>query len=297
MENIRIGTLLNAKNPNLEDCMKTMLPHGFESFSLTFWKNSEGVDMKKLSEQVKEWLDGSDALISCLSVFGNPLETDNDAHLSRCSWEQAIDHAADFGCNLVTGFAGRLYNKPIDASMPRFKEIFGSLAKRAADKGVRIAFENCDMGGTWQSGGWNIAHTPQCWEMMFNEVPDDNLGLQWEPCHQLVKLIDPAPQLRRWLPKIFNVHGKDATIRYDIIKEYGITGSKQFAFHRTPGFGDSNWTDIISELRAGNYQGSIDIEGYHDPVYRREWEMTGQVHALNYLKQCRGGDFIPNPPF
>jgi len=23
--------------------------------------------------------------------------------------------------------------------------------------------------------------------------------------------------------------------------------------------------------------------------------MTGQVHGLNYLKRCRGGDYIPNP--
>jgi hypothetical protein len=23
--------------------------------------------------------------------------------------------------------------------------------------------------------------------------------------------------------------------------------------------------------------------------------MTGQVHALNYLKHCRGGDFVADP--
>jgi hypothetical protein len=45
----------------------------------------------------------------------------------------------------------------------------------------------------------------------------------------------------------------------------------------------------------GGYKGSIDIEGWHDPVYCGDLEMTGQVHGLNYLKQCRGGAFIPNP--
>jgi len=68
-----------------------------------------------------------------------------------------------------------------------------------------------------------------------------------------------------------------------------------FAFHRTPGFGDTNWTDVISALRAGGYTGPIDIEGWHDPVYRGELEMTGQVHALHYLRRCRGGDDVPNP--
>ncbi|MCE2939787.1 MAG: hypothetical protein LW819_10890, partial [Fimbriimonadaceae bacterium] len=65
--------------------------------------------------------------------------------------------------------------------------------------------------------------------------------------------------------------------------------------HRTPGFGDTNWTDVISILRKHGWRGSIDIEGWHDPVYRDDLEMTGQVHALNYLKACRGGAFVPNP--
>jgi sugar phosphate isomerase/epimerase len=129
--------------------------------------------------------------------------------------------------------------------------------------------------------------------MMFDAVPADNMGLEWEPTHQMCQLIDPMPQLRKWAPKIFHVHGKDATVLKDVIAEYGINSGKNFVWHRTPGFGDCNWTDIISILRLNNYSGTIDIEGWHDPVYRDELEITGQVHALNYLKFCRGGDYIP----
>ena len=50
-----------------------------------------------------------------------------------------------------------------------------------------------------------------------------------------------------------------------------------------PGFGDTNWRDIISILRSNGYEDDICIEGYHDPVYNGELEMTGQLHALNYL--------------
>jgi hypothetical protein len=52
---------------------------------------------------------------------------------------------------------------------------------------------------------------------------------------------------------------------------------------------------VISELRLGGYQGSTDIEGWHDPVYRDELEMTGQVRALNYLKERRDGALVINP--
>jgi len=76
------------------------------------------------------------------------------------------------------------------------------------------------------------------------------------------------------------------------VKEQGICGKEKFVWHRTPGFGDSNWTDIISILRMNGYTGSIDIEGFHDPVYKGDLEYTGQVYALNYLKKCRGGEFV-----
>ena len=293
-QNIRIGTLVN-RGQDSPAYIRDILPYGFESFSLTFWKTVGDTNFEKLANEVKSELAGSDAIISSVGIFGNPLMDDDDAKLTREGWEKVIDAAPLFGCDIVCGFAGRVVDKPIDESMDRYAEVFGPLAKRAADKGVKIAFENCDMGGTWQKGDWNIAQTPAAWEMMFNAIDADNIGLEWEPCHQMVKLIDPMPQLRKWMPKIFHVHGKDATIKWDIIKEHGIAGPHQFAFHRTPGFGDSNWTDIISELRQGGYIGSIDIEGWHDPVYKDELEMTGQVHGLNYLKQCRGGNIIPNP--
>jgi hypothetical protein len=32
-----------------------------------------------------------------------------------------------------------------------------------------------------------------------------------------------------------------------------------------------------------------------DPVYRDELEMTGQVRALNYLKERRDGALVINP--
>ena len=291
---IKIGTLVN-RGQNSPAYIKEILPHGFESFQITFWQTIGDTDISRLATELNEALDGTGAVISSVGIFGNPLETDEKDLETVKGWEVLIDNAHLFGCDVVAGFAGRLRGQSIDDSLLRFKEVFGDLTKRAEDKGVRIAFENCDMGGTWNSGDWNIAHNHNAWSKMFNEVQSDNIGLEWEPCHQMVSLIDPMPQLREWVSKIFHVHGKDATVHWDVVHNHGVHGPHQFAFHRHPGFGDSNWTDIISDLRKGGFTGSIDIEGWHDPVYRDELEMTGQVRSLNYLKECRGGDFIPNP--
>ena len=293
MKKLRIGTLVGGGNA--VKVIPQILPHGFESFSITFWQTTGDTDLKELAKKLNEILAEEDAVISSLSIFGNPLTNTGDNKDALDSWKRLIDNAHLFNTDLVTGFTGRIPDKPIEESIPKYKEVFGDLAQRAEDNGVRLAFENCDMGGTWDKGEWNIAHNPEAWKMMFEALPSENIGLEWEPCHQMVSLIDPIPQLRKWVDRIFHVHGKDATIAWDIVKEYGIHGPKQFAWHRTPGFGDTDWTDIITILRQADYQGTIDIEGYHDPVYRDELEMTGQVRGLNYLKKCRGGDFVPNP--
>jgi sugar phosphate isomerase/epimerase len=293
MHDIRIGTLIGGGDA--VRIIPQITKYGFESFTLTFWQTTGDINLPELAKQVKDVLAGQDIMISAVSIFGNPLTGEGSNADTLASWERLIDHAHLFGTDIVSGFTGRIPGKPIDQSIPRFQEVFGVLTKRAADKGVRIAFENCDMGGTWWNGEWNIAHNPTAWEMMFNAVPMDNLGLEWEPCHQMVSLIDPIPQLRKWVGKIFHLHGKDATIAWDVIREHGKDGPKEFVWHRTPGFGDSNWTDIITILRQSGFKGNIDIEGWHDPVYRGDLEYTGQVHGLNYLKRCRGGEFIPNP--
>ena len=38
---------------------------------------------------------------------------------------------------------------------------------------------------------------PKAWEVMFEEVKNDNFGLEWEPTHQMVQLIDPVTELRK----------------------------------------------------------------------------------------------------
>ena len=292
---IRIGTLVDGKGKDPAGYIGQILPYGFESFQLTFWQSALGVDLPRLAEQVKEVIADADVKIAALGIFGNPLDSAPIDHELRQSWELLIDNAHLFGVDIVAGFTGRLRGKPIEDSLPCYKEVFGELSRRAADKGVKIAFENCPMGGSWKTGDWNIAHNPAAWELMFDALPSDNIGLEWEPCHQMTQLIDPLPQLRTWTPKIFHLHGKCATIKWDVIRQYGIDGPVPYVFHRTPGFGDINWTDVISDLRRFGYTGSIDIEGWHDPVYRDDLEMTGQVHGLNYLKACRGGSFIANP--
>ena len=295
-EDIRIGTLVPAHERTAE-VIGQLLPHGFETFQIAFGRTVGDFPVEPLAAAVGRVLRSTSVAdgdvpprVSAIGVYGNPLTSPETVR----DWERLIDAAHLFGCEIVSGFAGRIPGRPVPESFGRFGEVFRPLAKRAEDKGIRLAFENCEKRGTWESGDWNIAHAPQAWDGMFAEVESPVIGLEWEPCHQLVSFVDPLPQLRRYAHRIWHIHGKDATVLWDVIRTHGIRGGVQYVHHRTPGFGDTNWTDLISTLRLCGWRGSIDIEGFHDPVYRDALETTGQVAALDYLKRCRGGRFVPN---
>jgi sugar phosphate isomerase/epimerase len=296
-DDIRIGTLVPAHERTAE-VVRQLLPHGFETFQVSFGRTVGGYDVAGLADDLRRVLDAAPVAahdlpprVSAIGVYGNPLTSPETAG----DWERLIDSAALFGCEIVSGFAGRIPGRPVPESFEPFRKVFGPLARRAEDRGVRIAFENCEKRGTWESGDWNIAHAPAAWDAMFAAVESPAIGLEWEPCHQLVSFVDPLPQLRRYASRIWHVHGKDAAVYWSVIREHGIRGGVPYVDHRLPGLGDTDWNDVIGTLRQCGWRGSIDIEGFHDPVFRDALETTGQIAALAYLKRCRGGPFVPNP--
>lgn len=105
--------------------------------------------------------------------------------------------------------------------MPKYKEVFSELAKRAEENNVKIGIENAHMYGFWYRNACNIGFCPKAWEMMFDAVDSDFLGLEWEPSHQLEQLINPIAQLKEWMSKIVHIHGKDAHVDWEYIKKHG----------------------------------------------------------------------------
>lgn len=289
MRIVPVGTCIQG--PSFKTWAPPLIERGFECFAICFHMSLSGIDLNDLADEVRAIIDGTGVKISALGFYSNPIQYPDHAEtLKRC-----IDIAEKFGTGTVSTFAGGYEGKPVEEAMPAFGRVFGELTRRAEDKGVKIAIENCPMGGTWQSATCNIGYTPRAWEMMFNEVKSDALGLEWEPTHQMHQLIDPVANLRRFASKVIHIHGKDATIKRDLIEEHGIVSRDSYINSRFPGFGDTDWRQIFDILYDHDYQGMISIEGYHDNFFIGDYEMTGQLHALNYLKWCRGGSYVENP--
>ena len=291
MNQIHIGTCVPGQHAMTY--LPAMVDKGYERFQICFHMEYYGVELSELAPRVMETIAPTGQKITALGLYCNPIQYQE--HLDNL--KKAIDNVHLFGTDLVCTFAGALEGKSVEESMPGFKRAFTELGKYAADRGVRIAFENCSMGGNWRNNTCNIAYAPRAWDMMFEEVPMDNIGLEWEPAHAIRQLIDPIAELKKYAPtgKIFNVHGKDTTVDWDGIRHEGINCGLEFTPDRFPGMGDTNWRDVFYLLHRNGYEGDVSIEGYHDNCYNKQWEMTGQMHALNYLKWARGGEFSPTP--
>jgi len=178
MEQIKIGTCIPGQQA--EQWLPGMKDKGFECFAINFHMTYSGIDLKELAPKVMGMLEGTGTYVSTVGYYCNALQNESQLH----DLEYAIDNAHLFGAKTVATFAGALEGQSIDAAIPRFKEVFSELAKRAEDRGVKLAIENCPMHGDWRHATCNIGINPDAWELMFDAVPSDALGLEWEPAHR-----------------------------------------------------------------------------------------------------------------
>ncbi|MEM0924583.1 MAG: sugar phosphate isomerase/epimerase family protein, partial [Planctomycetota bacterium] len=124
--------------------------------------------------------------ISGLGYYPNPLSP-NEAESSTAvkHLSAVIDAAAKLKIGIVNTFIGRDWTKTVDQNWDRFLATWQPILRHAEEKGIRIGIENCPMFFTddeWP-GGKNLAHSPAIWERMFESIPSDHFGLNYDPSH------------------------------------------------------------------------------------------------------------------
>ena len=139
-----------------------------------------------------------------------------------------------------------------------------TLIKPIAEKyKVRIAIENCPMlfGPDEWPGGQNLMTSPAIWRRVFELLPYDNLGLNYDPSHFVWQMMDYVKPLYEFKDKIFHVHYKDIKLFRDKLDERGILADPlDFMAPKIPGLGDVDWGEYVSALTDIGYRGCACIE-------------------------------------
>lgn len=252
------------------------------------------IDVVGLTEtracQILELTESAGVSISGLGYYPNPLAPDSgEARVYIDHLKRVIEAAPLLKVNLVNTFIGRDWTLSIDGNWPRFREVWQPLVEYAADRGVRIGVENCPMLFTQDEwpGGKNLAYCPAIWRRMFEEIPTESFGLNYDPSHLVWQRIDYINPLFDFADRIFHVHAKDARIDQDKLNDVGILATPlEYHTPKLPGLGDVDWGRFFSVLGDVGYDGPVCIE-VEDRAYEGSLESrkAALCQSARFLRQ------------
>ena len=275
---MKLGFFTAALPENtLEQAAKWGAESGFQAIEIACWplgkadRRYAGVthidlanfDRAKAAE-IRRMLDGFGLTISSLGYYPNPLHPDADhremviSHLKR-----VIDAAAMLEVPVVGTFVGKDKNKTVPQNLEDYSKIWPPIVKFAGERGVKIAIENCPMIFSYDEwpGGNNLASTPAIWRKMWEIIPDENFGLNLDPSHLVLQMIDYERVVREFASKIFHVHAKDLHIDREGLYNHGVLSQGMgWQVPRLPGLGDMDWRKFFAALTAARYDYVVSIE-------------------------------------
>ena len=291
---------------NFEEMMDTASRLGFQCVEAASWPMGKAerryagvshIDAERVLEDesyckhILDYSRKSKVEISSLAFYPNTLDanlkkrTENIEHLKN-----VIRASAKLGIDMVTTFIGRDQTKTVEENLEIIRAVWPSLIELAEECKVRIAIENCPMlfGPEQWPGGQNLMTTPAIWQKVFEILPSEYLGLNYDPSHFVWQMIDYIKPIYTFKEKIFHVHYKDIKVYRDKLNEVGIMAYPlEFMAPKLPGLGDVDWGKYVSALTDIGYDGCTCIE-VEDRAFEGTAEAVEKSLKLSkrYMEQC-----------
>jgi sugar phosphate isomerase/epimerase len=296
---MRLGLFTAAfPNDSLEQVAKWSAENGFKAIEIACWPQEKAtrryagvthIDVNELDEAkaktIRKMLEEDyDLPISSLGYYPNALDPDPEhretviGHLKK-----VIEAAALLEVEVVGTFVGKDKNKTVPQNLDDFARIWPPIVNFAKERGVKIAIENCPMIFSYDEwpGGNNLASTPAIWRKMWEIIPDDNFGLNLDPSHLVLQMIDYERVVFDFQDKIFHVHAKDLEIDREGLYQNGVLSQGMgWQVPRLPGLGDMDWGKFISALYRVGYDFVISIE-HEDRAFEKTEDLVKRGFLLS----------------
>jgi sugar phosphate isomerase/epimerase len=280
---------------NIDQFADFAVANGFETLEVACWPREKAnrryagvttIDVNDLDrEKAKKicgMLDEKGLSISALGYYPNPLHPDLEYRARVIEHLKKVILGAELlGVPVVGTFIGKDKDKTVPANLDEYAKVWPPIVKFAADHGVKIGIENCPMLFSYDEwpGGNNLASTPAIWRKMWEIIPDANFGLNLDPSHLVLQMIDYERVVREFKDRIFHVHAKDMHIDWEGVYQNGVLSQGMgWQTPRLPGLGDIQWGKFISALYWAGYDGVISIE--HED---RGFEKTEELVKRGFL--------------
>lgn len=286
-----------------EDAVENAVSNGCKCMEVACWPQGKAerryagvshIDVDNTSADyiayIKDFCAEKGIEISSLAFYPNTMDGNIEKRNGAIEHlKKVINMSALLGVNTVTTFIGRDQTKTVEENLELFKEIWPPIIKFAEQKGVKVAIENCPMlfGADQWPGGQNLFTTPALWRKMFELLPSDNFGINYDPSHFIWQQIDYIKPLYEFKDKIFHVHFKDIKLYPDRLNDVGIMGYPlDYMSPKLPGLGDVDWGKFVSALTDIGYNGYSCIE-VEDKAFESSKERITDSVALScrYMRQ------------
>jgi sugar phosphate isomerase/epimerase len=274
---------------SLEEVASWSAGNGFETLEIACWPLEKAsrryagittidvVDFNKTkANEVKAVIDNYGLEISSLGYYPNPLHPEAEHREIVIEHLKKVILAAEMlEVQIVGTFVGRDKDKTTPENLESFSKIWPPIVKFAKEHHVKIAIENCPMIFSYDEwpGGNNLASSPAIWKKMWEIIPEDNFGLNLDPSHLILQMIDYERVVFEFKDKIFHVHAKDLEIDHEGLYQNGIMSQGMgWQVPRLPGLGDIDWGKFISALYRVGYDYVISIE-HEDRAFESNEEL------------------------
>lgn len=244
---------------------------------------------KQRADQIKKYVAKKNLIISALGYYPNPLSPDLDYRNRVIEHLKKVIVAAEMLDVPVVGtFVGKDKDKNVLDNLEEYAKVWPGIVKFAAQHHVKIAIENCPMIFSYDEwpGGNNLASSPAIWKKMWEIIPDENFGLNLDPSHLVLQMIDAERVVREFAGKIFHVHAKDLSIdREGLYQNGAFSNGIGWNVPRLPGLGDLDWAKFISALYRFGYNYVVSIE-HEDRAFEKTEELVkaGFIIARDVLR-------------
>jgi sugar phosphate isomerase/epimerase len=281
----------------LEQAARWGAESGFQAIEIACWPLEKAarryagvshIDVSELDKAqvkaIRKMVADLGLTISSLGYYPNPMDPDvaqREAVITHL--KKVIEAAEMLEVPIVGTFIGKDKNKTVPQNLEDYSKIWPPIVRFAKDHQVKIAIENCPMIFSYDEwpGGNNLASTPAIWRKMWEIIPDENFGLNLDPSHLILQMIDYERVVRDFAQKIFHVHAKDLHIdREGLYKHGALSQGIGWQVPRLPGLGDINWGKFIAALTSVGYDYVISIE-HEDRAFEGNEEIVKRGFYLS----------------
>jgi len=250
------------------DCLEIAVPNHLDAEALLAGKGAAALNGK---------LSAAGVTISSLAFYTPKINDPDPAERARqvAGLTATVRAAESLGVGTVCALAGLPLPGKTKAETIRedLPGVFAPVLEEAAGRGVRIALEN------WFRT--NIQHLDH-WRALFEVLPQENFGLNFDPSHLLWQGIDYLGAVEEFAGRIFHTHAKDCAVNDALLRRIGVLEGGWWRY-TIPGTGRIAWGEYLGKLREVGFDGAVSIEHEDRTLGAEEGFRMGAAHLRSLI--------------